>query len=47
MIKVNNKKQFVLLIIGVVFLGLFGCKEVSFMDNKVYTEEELYRPNFH
>ncbi|MBP6756096.1 MAG: glycoside hydrolase family 32 protein, partial [Bacteroidia bacterium] len=47
MIKVNNKKWFVLLICGVVFSGLFGCKEIAFMDKKVYTEEELYRPNFH
>lgn len=47
MIKVSIKKWFVLLICGVLFTGLFGCKEGSFMDKKVYTEEELYRPNFH
>lgn len=30
-----------------IFSGLFGCKEVSASDKKTYTEEELYRPNFH
>ena len=37
--KVNNKKWFGLLILGVLFSGLFGCKKVSFMDKKVYTED--------
>lgn len=31
----------------VVFLGLFSCKDSSILDKKTYTEEELYRPNFH
>jgi len=30
-----------------IFATIFSCKQVSFADKKTYTEEELYRPNFH
>ncbi len=37
--------KFMCCIVGV--LSLSGCKESSSDDKKSYTEEELYRPNFH
>lgn len=47
MIQINKKSYFKLMCCAMGFLALFGCKQSSLMDKKVYTEEELYRQNFH
>ncbi len=47
MIKIIIKKYSKLMVCAIGMLTLFGCKESSIMDKKTYTEEELYRPNFH
>lgn len=47
MIKVTIKKQVKFICCAIGFMTLFSCKESSLFDKKSYTEEELYRPNFH
>jgi len=47
MIKVTIKNYFKFICFAISFLILFSCKESSLLDKKSYTEEELYRPNFH
>lgn len=45
--KIRTKKWLGLISSLVVCVGLFSCKESTDSDGKKYTEEELYRPNFH
>jgi levanase/fructan beta-fructosidase len=45
--KVSTKKWMSVLGCLVVLVVLFSCKEASVTDNEKYSEEELYRPNFH
>ncbi len=47
MTKIAIKKHAKLLLCTIGLLTLFNCKESSVSDKKAYTEEELYRPNFH
>jgi len=47
MTKIAIKKYSKLLLCTIGMLTLFNCKESSMTDKKTYTEEELYRPNFH
>ncbi|MFV8465676.1 glycoside hydrolase family 32 protein [Flavobacterium sp. LB1P62] len=47
MITVTKKRYFLSICCAMGLLTLFGCKESSLLDKKVYSEEELYRPNFH
>ena len=46
--KTRIKKEFFRIALStLVIFVLFGCKQSLFEGNKKYTEEELYRPNFH
>lgn len=47
MIKIHKKNYLKLVCISIGFLVLFGCKQSLLADKKVYSEEELYRQNFH
>ncbi|MFV8344035.1 glycoside hydrolase family 32 protein [Flavobacterium sp. XS2P39] len=48
MIRVSQKRHFISMCCVTGMLFLFGCKpSSSLVEQKAYTEEELYRPNFH
>jgi levanase/fructan beta-fructosidase len=47
MITVNKKEFFRTICCIMGLLVLFGCKETAVVNKKSYSEEELYRPNFH
>ena len=47
MIQIRNIKRLVLIINVFLFASLYSCKEIHMLDTKVYSEDDLYRPNFH
>ncbi|MFV5702301.1 glycoside hydrolase family 32 protein [Flavobacterium sp. XS2P12] len=47
MSKANKKRCFIVMCCAMGLLALISCKESSLLDKKAYSEEELYRPNFH
>ena len=47
MIQIRNIKCLVLIINVFLFASLYSCKEIHMLDTKVYSEDDLYRPNFH
>lgn len=47
MIQIRKIKRLALIINVFLVASLYSCKEMSKIDTKVYTEEDLYRPNFH
>jgi len=47
MIHKLNTKGLVSLFALFLIVSLYSCKEMAKIDSKKYTEEELYRPNFH
>ena len=47
MIKTKNIKNTILLTSLLLLTCMYSCKEISMVDTKTYTEEDLYRPNFH
>jgi levanase/fructan beta-fructosidase len=47
MIQIRKIKRLALIINVLLFASLYSCKEMAKIDSKVYTEDDLYRPNFH
>ena len=47
MIHLLNIKGLTSLITLFLIMSLYSCKELSSVHTKKYTEEQMYRPNFH
>ena len=47
MIHIKDIKRLMLITCMLLLTSLYSCKEISVVNTKTYTEEDLYRPNFH
>lgn len=47
MVNKQNIKSLVSLFALFLIMSLYSCKQMSMVNTKKYTEEDLYRPNFH